>query len=82
MNLGRIVSAMLLGCAFAVTSTAEDGAQPESEEPDADFLEFLGSWGQDADEWQEFFDSYSEPTDASGRDTDENFDRRAHHDAD
>jgi hypothetical protein len=32
-------------------------ASDESELPDAELLEFLGSWEGEENEWQEFFDS-------------------------
>ena len=46
----RLVLALLAGSGCAAVMSAE----PET--PDAELLEFLGSWEGEDDEWQEFFD--------------------------
>ncbi len=50
----RIVFALLAGVGCDV------GAADEPEVPDAELLEFLGSWEGEDGEWQEFFDSLPE----------------------
>jgi len=46
-------------------------------EPDAELLEFLGSWAEETEEWEEFFDSVppelldnGEDDESDGRSTD------------
>lgn len=47
----HIILALLAGAGCGVAISAE------SELPEAELLEFLGSWEGEDDEWQEFFDS-------------------------
>lgn len=49
---GRWLLVFLL-VASSVPAVAEDGKAAEA---DSEFLEFLGSMGEDADEWEEFMD--------------------------
>ena len=54
--------ALLAGCGIAT------GAEPESTDiagPEAELLEFLGSWEGEDDEWQAFFDSLPDAYDES-----------------
>ncbi len=47
----RIILTLLVGVGCGAAGSAE----PES--PDAELLEFLGSWEGEGDEWLDFFDS-------------------------
>ena len=57
----RVMLALLAGSGCGIVT----GAGPELsdtdglniDEPDAELLEFLGSWAGEDDEWQAFFDS-------------------------
>lgn len=51
LNRGFCVLATIIGTLGAVSAGALD-----EEAPDAELLEFLGSW-EDQDEWQDFFDA-------------------------
>ena len=52
----------LLCGAFAVTVTAD-----EPEQPDADLLEFLGTWEDDDGQWELFVDIGSDSADTDGQ---------------
>ena len=49
----RMVLVLALVAGIGCSAAAND----ESELPDAELLEFLGSWEGEDNEWQEFFDS-------------------------
>ena len=57
MNRGLCLLATIIGTLGAVSSGAMD-----EEVPDAELLEFLGSW-EDQDDWQDFFDAATESDD-------------------
>ena len=54
----RIILALLAGVGWVAVASAE----PEL--PDAELLEFLGSWEGEDGEWQEFFDNLPAISDA------------------
>lgn len=54
----RIILTLLVGVGCGAAGSAE----PEL--PDAELLEFLGSWEGEGDEWQDFFDSMPDVIDA------------------
>jgi hypothetical protein len=55
----RFILALLAGVGWVAVASGE----PEL--PDAELLEFLGSWEGEGDEWQEFFDSLPVISDAA-----------------
>ena len=55
----RIILALLAGVGWVAVASAE----PEL--PDAELLEFLGSWEGEDGEWQEFFDNLPVVSDAA-----------------
>ena len=57
MSRGRPMLGFLFGMVIGLSAMADD-----TELPDEDFLEFLGSWELDED-WEEFFDSLPDPAD-------------------
>jgi hypothetical protein len=57
LNRGLCLLATIIGTLGAVSSGAMD-----EEVPDAELLEFLGSW-EDQDDWQDFFDAATESDD-------------------
>jgi len=60
----RVMLALLAGSGCGIVT----GAGPElsdTDGPDAELLEFLGSWAGEDDEWQEFFDSLPHTHDES-----------------
>jgi hypothetical protein len=57
LNRGLCLLATIIGMLSAVSSSAMD-----EELPDAELLEFLGSW-ENQDDWQEFFDAATESDD-------------------
>ena len=51
----RVIAALLAGAGWGAALGAEPGLLDPG--PDAELLEFLGSWDGEDDEWQEFFDN-------------------------
>jgi hypothetical protein len=49
--MGKLSSALLaLGCCWLTSADAQQ-AEPEAPSPDLDFLEYLGAWAEEDDEW-------------------------------
>lgn len=75
MSRCRVIWLALLGVTMAVVAKADDES-----EPDPAFLEFLGSWGGEDGEWEEFFDSLPprviDSPDLAEADTDEDESKR------
>ena len=40
-----------LGCWWLAGAQAQEAGQPPPEAPDLDFLEYLGAWAEEDDEW-------------------------------
>ncbi len=62
----RIAFALLAGVGCCVEAAVEP------EPPDAELLEFLGSWEGEDGEWQEFFDSLPDLSEQSASDDEQN----------
>ena len=43
--------ALALGCWWLTAARAQETESPPAEGPDLEFLEYLGSWAEDDDEW-------------------------------
>ena len=52
----RVMLALLAGSGCGIVTGAGPGLS-DTDGPDAELLEFLGSWAGEDDEWQDFFDS-------------------------
>lgn len=70
MIRSRVILLGVLGAAIALQAMADAGS-----EPDPALLEFLGSWGGEDKEWEEFFDSLPpaaiDPPEVAEAETDE-----------
>lgn len=75
MNQAVRIVALLCGLGLLGAAWATD------DDPDEDLLIFLGSWDDDVDEWQEFFDSLP-PELAEGDTNDDTNDRSTKSDSD
>jgi len=75
LNAKAHILAMVCGLAMTITAVAEE------DDPDAELIEFLGSWEGEDEEWQVFFDAVPEdfPEGLSERDMD---DRRTKRESD
>jgi len=51
LNARAHILAMVFGLAISMAASAEE------DDPDAELIEFLGSWEGEDEEWQEFFDA-------------------------
>ena len=47
-----IIAALALGCSISTARAQDEEPAPSGEDPDLEFLEYLGSWAED-DEWLE-----------------------------
>jgi hypothetical protein len=43
--------ALALGCWWLTAARAQEAESPRPETPDLEFLEYLGSWAEEDDEW-------------------------------
>jgi hypothetical protein len=47
----RWVASLALGCWWVLSAEAQEAEPPAPPGPDLDFLEYLGAWAEEDDEW-------------------------------